>query len=114
MTKFMVLYNSSATASELMANATPEQMKASMNEWIQWRDEASKNFKVDFGLPLQATERISNEGVSTSSSEASGYSIIEGESKEDLTELLKNHPHLKRPGASIDVLEMLPMPGIDS
>ena len=27
MAKYMVLYNSSASASDLMANATPEQMK---------------------------------------------------------------------------------------
>jgi leucyl-tRNA synthetase len=112
MAKFMVLYSSTMKASELMANATPEQMKASMDEWIKWRDEASKTFKVDFGLPLQAVNRVSADGATQSDNQASGYSIVEGDSKDALVKLLKTHPHLQRPGAYIDLLEMLPMPGI--
>jgi hypothetical protein len=112
MAKYMVLYNSTASASDLMANASPEDMKASMDEWIKWRDEASKTAKVDFGLPLQAVSRVTTDGVTDSSSQVSGYSIVEGGSKEAIIELLQTHPHLKRPGASIDVLEMLSMPGI--
>jgi hypothetical protein len=114
MAKFMLLYSSSTTASDLMANATPEEMQASMGEWMQWREEAGKSFKVDFGLPLQAVSKVAADGVSASDSQASGYSIVEGDSKDALIELLKSHPHLKRPGAWIDVLEMLPMPGLDA
>jgi len=95
-----------------MATTTPEQMKASMNEWIKWRDEASKTAKVDWGLPLQAVSRLTPSGVTDSDSDVSGYAIIEGDSKNTVVELLKNHPHLKRADASIDVLEMLPMPGM--
>lgn len=112
MAKYMVLYNSTASAAELMANASSEQMKASMEEWIKWRDEASQTIKVDFGMPLQAVSRVSPTGVANSSSEASGYSIMEGDSKDAIIALLQTHPHLKRQGASIDVLEMLSMPGM--
>jgi hypothetical protein len=112
MAKYMVLYNSTASASDLMANASPEEMKASMDEWMKWRDEASNTAKIDFGLPLQAVSRVATDGVTDSDSQVSGYSIVEGESKEAIIELLQTHPHLKRPGASIDVLEMLSMPGI--
>jgi hypothetical protein len=108
----MVLYSSTSSASEIMANASPEEMKTSMDEWIKWREEASKTAKVDFGLPLQAVGRVTSKGVGDSDSQVSGYSIVEGGSKDVVTGLLKTHPHLKRPGASIDVLEMLPMPGI--
>ena len=114
MAKYLIIYNSSASASDVMANATPEEMQASMGEWIQWKDNASKTFKVDFGMPLQAAGRVTTDGVGASDSQASGYSIVEGDSKDDLMELLQSHPHLKRPGSSIDVLEMLPMPGIDA
>lgn len=113
MAKFMVLYNSSASAKELMANATPEQMKASMEEWMQWREEASKSAQIDFGLPLQGVSRISPDGATESSSQVNGYSIIEADSKDAVTDIVKTHPHLQRPGASIDVLEMLSMPGLD-
>lgn len=114
MSKFMILYNSSAMASDLMANATPEQMQASMADWMRWREVASEQFQVDFGLPLQAVSRVTTEGVRASDSETSGYSIVEGDSKDDLLTLLQSHPHLQRPGASIDVLEMLPMPGLNA
>jgi hypothetical protein len=112
MAKFMILYNASQSARETMANTNPEEMKASMEEWIKWRDEASKTAKVDWGLPLQPVSRLTPDGVKASDSDVSGYAIIEADSKDTVVELLKNHPHLKRADASIDVLEMLPMPGM--
>lgn len=112
MAKFLILYNGSAQASELMANSTPEEMRTSMDEWIKWKDDASKTIKVDFGMPLEAVSRVSPDGVTDCDNQASGYSIVEGESKEAVIELLKSHPHLKRSDASIDVLEMLSMPGM--
>ena len=114
MAKYMVLYNSSTDAATTMAQATPEQMKASMEEWIQWRNEASKTAKVDFGLPLQPISHITYDEVTDSDSRVGGYSIVEGDSKEAIIELLKTHPQLKRGGASIDVLQMLPMPGLQA
>ncbi len=114
MTKYMVLYNSSMKSSQLMAQATPEEMKASIADWMKWKAEADKTLKVDFGLPLQAVGRVTKEAINDSDSQVSGYSIVEGDSKEELLKLLKSHPHLQRPGASIEVLEMLSMPGIDS
>jgi hypothetical protein len=112
MAKFMVLYSSAMKASQLMANASMDQMKASMAEWQKWKDNASKTAKIDFGLPLEAVKHITPEGPSESASMIGGYSIMEGESKEAIVELMKTHPHLKRPGASIDLLEMISMPGL--
>ena len=112
MAKFMVLYNSTESANEVMAKASPEDVKASMSEWITWRDEANKTAKVDFGLPLQVVSQITVDGKTDSDSQVSGYSIVEGDSKDAILELLQTHPHLKQPGASIDVLEMLAIPGM--
>jgi len=114
MAKFMVLYNADVKTRDLMAKASPEEMKASMGEWTAWRDEASKTFKVEFGLPMQAVANVSSESSGPSDSPVSGYSTFEGPSKDELVELLKSHPQLKRPGASIDVLEFLSMPGLDA
>ena len=88
-------------------------MQASMAEWIAWKQEADKTFKVEFGLPLEAVSRITPDGANASDSQASGYSIVEGDSKDAVINLIKTHPHLKRDGAYIDVLEMLSMPGIE-
>src|ERR1700689_4263933 len=106
MAKYLVLYNSALSASELMAQSSPEKMKASMAEWIQWRDKDAQAIKVEFGMPLQTVSRVTNEGLAKSDIAVGGYSIMEGE-KDALLEVLKNHPHLKREGASIDLLEML-------
>ncbi len=113
MAKFMVLYNSSEKASDVMAKSTAEEMQASMQEWIKWADEAKKTTKFDFGLPMQAVSRITSDGVGESDNNASGYSTMEGD-KEAIVELVKKHPHLKQPGAWIDLLEMLPLPGMNA
>lgn len=111
MAKFMVFYISKTPASEQMANASPEEMKASMDEWIKWKDEASKTVSVELGMPLQPTSSISASGVGEAHTPVSGYSILGGD-KEAVVEALKNHPHLKRPDTAIELLEVLSMPGM--
>jgi hypothetical protein len=111
MAKYLILYSSTMSASDTMANATPEQMKASMDEWMAWKDEASKTVGFEFGMPLKAAAKVASDGVSDSTSQVSGYATMEGD-KDAVVKALQTHPHLKRPGASIDVLEMLPMPGM--
>ena len=114
MAKYMMLYNSDVSPKDMMANASAEEMKVSMGEWLQWRDEAAKKFKVEFGMPMQVVTRISPDGAGDSDSHVSGHGTLEGDSFDDLVEILKSHPHLKRPGASIDVFEILGMPGISA
>ena len=112
MSKFMILYNSQMSSSEQMTNASPEEMKASMEEWISWKNEVSKTVNFDFGLPLQIVNKLTSNEITAGDSHVSGYSIMEGESKDVIVNMLKSHPHLKQAGASIDVLEMLHMPGM--
>lgn len=40
-----------------------------------------------------------------------GYSLLSAASAPDLSDRLASHPHLSVPGNSIDILELLPMPG---
>src|SRR5215471_15742119 len=110
MAKYLILYNAIEPAKEFMTKSTPEQMKAGMDAWMQWKNELPPTIKFDFGMPLQVAHRIIPEGVVDSNNRASGYSIMEGDSQEEIVEALKTHPHLTRPGTSIDVLEMLAMP----
>jgi hypothetical protein len=110
MTKFFVLYNSPVSAAEMMANATPEEMKAGMDAWTAWGQRNGDSL-VDFGLPLGSSLHIEAGSASPGSSQASGYSIVQAESLDAAEKMLEDHPHLQTPGASIDVLECLPMPG---
>lgn len=109
MPKFMILYRSQTAAADAMAQATPEEMQASMNEWIAWKDEVAKTFQFEFGLPLQLRHHF---GVEAHETGVSGYSMIEGDDKDALHAAIEKHPHLKMPGASIDVFELLPIPGM--
>ena len=109
MTKFMVLYRSSTSARDQMASATPEQMKAGMEAWMQWAGKAGEAV-VDLGAPLASATHVGP--GSSDAGEISGYSIMHADSAEALGAVLDGHPHLSMPGNSIEVLEMLSMPGM--
>jgi hypothetical protein len=109
MTKFMVLYRSPASARDQMADATPEQMKAGMDAWMQWAGNAD-DAVVDLGAPLAPAAHVGP--GSSDAGEISAYSIMQADSAEALGAVLDGHPRLSMPGSSIDVLEMLSMPGM--
>jgi hypothetical protein len=101
MSKFLVLYRSSVSAREQMANATPEQAQAGMQAWQAWAESAGPAI-VDLGAPLDG------EG------DVTGFSILQADSRASLDELLANHPHRQTPAASIDVLEFMAIPGMEA
>ena len=112
MTKFLVLYNSPMSASEVMANAKPEEVQAGMDAWMQW---AQKNGDaiVDLGNPLEARLHLESGSSGQASNQGSGYSVLQADSVGAITKVLEGHPHLNVPGNTIDVFEFLPMPGMD-
>jgi hypothetical protein len=110
MAKYLILFNAPLPASKFMAQSSPEQRQAGMDSWMAWKEEADKTVKFEFGMPIEAVSRITPEGTTESDNVASGYAIIEGD-REAVVKALETHPHLKRPDATIDLLEMLSMPG---
>lgn len=112
MSKFFVLYLAPVSAIEqMMANSTPEQMKAGMNAWMTWMNDHKKSL-ADMGAPLGKTKRVTAAGVSSVKNEVTGYTIVEADSDEAAAKLLVGHPHLSVPGAYIDVLAVMPIPGM--
>jgi hypothetical protein len=109
--RFLVLWNSSVPASEQMARATPEQVKAGMGACMAWVQSAG-DAAVDLGAPMQAPAMISFNGAAGNDSQATGYSLLQGNSRDNIDALLADHPHLKMPGSSTDVFEALPVPGM--
>lgn len=108
MTKFLLLYRSTTSAQDQMANATPEQAQAGMDAWMTWAGKAGPAI-LDLGSP---TARVATLGEAPEQSGfVGGYSLMEAESTEALEALLDGHPHLMMQGASIEVCEVLPMPG---
>jgi hypothetical protein len=104
--KFMVLYRAQASALEQMANATPEQKEAGMEAWRTWATKVGYAI-VDLGSPLAHTTHVGPGATGTDG--IAGYSILQGGSAEEIETILDGHPHLTMPGASIEVLEIIPI-----
>lgn len=111
MKKFLVLYKAPASAFEQMKKATPEQQKAGMDAWMAW-SKSSAGTIVDMGAPLGKSLRVTKGGTSPSTNDLGGYSLLQAESKEALAETLKGHPHFMMPDGSIEVIEVMPVPGM--
>ena len=111
MKRFLVLYQADASAEEQMANATPEQAKAGMDAWMAWAGKASSAI-VDLGAPLGTGTHVESGSSGSGRTHVRGYSVLQGASMDDVLRALDGHPHLMMPGASIEVLEALAMPGM--
>jgi hypothetical protein len=111
MKKFLVLYKAPLASFDQMMKATPEQAKAGMEAWMTWSKKAAGSI-VDMGAPLGKSLQVTPTGTTTARNELGGYSILQGESKEALAETLKGHPHFMTPGGSIEIIELMPMPGM--
>lgn len=112
MKKFLVLYRAPASGFQQMRNATPEQQKAGMDAWMAWGGKAQKSI-VDMGAPLGNGLRMTKSGdASAASNDYGGYSVMQAESKEALTETLKGHPHFMMPDGFIEAVEIMPIPGM--
>jgi hypothetical protein len=108
----MVLYNSNMAPSDVMSNAAPEEVKAGMDAWTTWA-EKNGDALVDLGQPLETRGHLGSEASKTDA-QVAGYSIMQRDSLDAVMEALEDHPHLSVPGNTIDVLEFLPMPGMES
>jgi hypothetical protein len=106
MSKFMILYRAPTSAREQMENATPEQRRAGLEAWRAWASRVDYAI-ADLGAPLAHTTHV---GVGAASTDGvAGYTILNAGSTEEVESILEGHPHLAMPGASVEVLEIIPM-----
>jgi len=112
MSKFVALYMAPASAiDQMMKNATPDQMKAGMNAWMGWM-KARQGALVDMGAPLGKNKRVTASGASDVRNEVTGYTVVWADSADAAARLFEGHPHLQIPGAYIEVLPVMPIPGM--
>lgn len=111
MKKFLVLYKASAAGFEQMMNSTPEQQKAGMDAWMAWSKKAASSI-LDMGGPLGKSLLVTKQGAAPTKNDLGGFSVLQAESKEALAESLKGHPHFTMPDSSIEIVEMMPIPGM--
>ena len=111
MKKFLVLYKASPAAFAEVMKSTPEQQKKGMDEWMKWSQKAAPSI-VDMGGPLGKALLVTPKGASPITNDLGGYSVLQAESKEALAESLKGHPHFLMKESSIEITELMPMPGM--
>jgi hypothetical protein len=112
MKKFLVLYRASQSGFEQMMKSTPEQQQAGMAAWMAWSQQAAGSL-VDMGAPLGKAVKVTGGGeISASPNDLGGYSIMQAESKEALAAELKRHPHFMVPDGWIEIVDMMPIPGM--
>src|SRR6201984_1997828 len=113
MKKFMALYMASGAAfEEMMKNSTPEQRQKGMDAWMKWMN-ANKASIVEGGAPLGKTKRVDSNGASNTKNAIGGYSVVQAESHDAATKIFgDDHPPLQMPGASIEIIEIMPLPGM--
>lgn len=111
MKKFLVLYHAPAGAFEQMMKATPEQQEAGMKAWMSWGDKAKASI-VDMGAPLAKGQKVTPAGASDHKNDLGGYSLMQAESKEALVKVLDGHPHFMMPDGWIEIVEVMPLPGM--
>jgi len=108
MKKFLVLYRSSASNKEQMANTTPGQRKAMMDAWGVWMKKAGPAL-LDVGAPIGDSTQLKG---TPAPGHVGGYSMVQAESVDTAKKLFDGHPHFAAPNASIELLEILAMPGM--
>jgi hypothetical protein len=79
---------------------------------MAWSKKAAGSI-VDMGAPLGKSLRVTKGGgVSPTTNDLGGYSVVQGESKEAVAQSLKEHPHFLTPDGSIEVIELMAIPGM--
>jgi hypothetical protein len=111
--KYMVLYMAPGTAfAKMMKESTPEQQKKGMEAWLKWMNKHKKSL-VDGGAPLGKTKRVDAKGAANAKNEIGGYSIVQAQSHDAAAKMFgKDHPHLQIPGAWLEIVEIMPIPGM--
>ena len=64
---------------------------------------------ADPGAPTGKNWQVSTAGAKQESNDIGGYSIMQAENVEAAAKMLEGSPHLKMPGATCDVAEIVPM-----
>lgn len=107
MNKYMILYMAPVSA-EAQMNVSPEEMKKGMEPWLAWYKKCGKAI-VDMGAALGKGTCLDKKGSSKGQTQVTGYSIVQAKDMEAVKAMLKDHPHLMMPKASIEALEIMPM-----
>ena len=80
--------------------------------WHKWVAD-HKDAITEMGSPLGKTKRTDKNGVSDTRNELGAWTVVKANSQEEAARLFLNHPHFAIfPGDRVEVMECLPIPGM--
>ena len=83
-----------------------------MAAWKAWVDKHQAAI-VELGGPLGKTKTIDERGIRDAANALTGFTIVRSASHEEAAKMFEAHPHFTIfPGESIDVMPILPIPGV--
>lgn len=120
MPRFLAMYIGTATTAQKTAwDAMPDAEREALEQegmaaWGQWMNTQQAAI-ADTGGPLGSTKRVSSAGIEDTSNQLVGYVIIEASSHDEAAEMFLEHPHFTVfPGDSVEIMECIAIPGIDT
>ena len=79
---------------------------------MKWMND-NKASILEGGAPLGKTKRADASGISDTKNSIGGYSIVQAETHDAAAKLFgRDHPHVQMPGAWVEILEIMPLPGM--
>ena len=113
MKKFLVLYMIPSSVMDEWRTKPRDEAKAAedkmQREWQDWTSGRAKMFS-DIGAGLGKTKRVTSSGASDARNDLAMYAIVQGDSQDAVAKSFESHPHLQIPQASIEVMELYPLP----
>ena len=84
--------------------------KAGIQAWHKW---VADNKDAVVETPLGKTKRVDKKGVSDTRNELGAWTVVKAKSQQDAAKLFLKHPHFMIfPGDRVEVMECLPIPGM--
>lgn len=115
MQRFLVLYLAPVSVLEEWMKTDPEIRKAEEEKmkavWSAWMQEHGAVVKETAGAGK--TKRVTKEGIEDVKNDIMLYSVVEAESAEAAARLFEGHPHFGIPQASIEVMPINSLPGME-
>ena len=76
-------------------------------------DDRTQGVHVDRRAPLGKTRRVDAKGAKDARNGIGGYSVVQADFHDAAAKMFsKDHPHLQMPGAWVEIVEIMPMPGM--
>jgi hypothetical protein len=111
--KFLVLYSAPAAVIDEWMKTPAEKRKEAeekmMQDWRSWMA-GHANLFADKGAGVGKTKRITETGVADTRNDIMLYAIIEADSHDAAARAFEGHPHFGIPQASIEVMQLNPLP----